>query len=163
MNAKARCKDKNNSSYYRYWWRGIEMKRKDFEGFWKDMWPSYYEHVKLYWEKNTTLDRINVDGNYCKDNCRRATREQQYNNMSTNHKVIYNWVEYNSISMLCKVTNKKYELVRDRIRAWWSVEDAVEKDLKITKKECHIKQSTVATTAYPVQGAEQTLTRTNNC
>ncbi len=125
MSAKWRCNDKNNDSYYRYWWRWIKMERESFDDFWKDMWESYYKHVEKYWEKDTTLDRINVDWNYCKENCRRATWEEQYNNMSTNHKVTYMWKRYPSISMLCKDTKTKYQLVRDRIRLWWSVEDAI--------------------------------------
>lgn len=93
------------------------------------MWQSYYKHIKQYWEKNTTLDRIDVNWNYCKNNCRRATREEQMNNMRTNHKVIYRWKEYNSVSMLCKATKTRYWLVHDRIKLGWSIEDAIEKPL----------------------------------
>jgi len=129
MSAKARCNDKNNDSYYRYWWRWIKFERKDFSDFRKDMWDAYYEHCAKYWEKDTTLDRIDVDGNYCKENCRRATWKEQYNNMSTNHKVEYKWVKYNSLSTMCEDLWLKYELVKDRLRYWWSVEDAVERPL----------------------------------
>lgn len=129
MSAKWRCNNKNNNRYYRYWWRWIKMEWNSIEEFWKDMWKSYYKHIKQYWENNTTLDRIDVNWNYCKNNCRRATREEQMNNMSTNHKVIYRWKEYNSISMLCKTTKTRYWLVRDRIRLGWSIEDAIEKPL----------------------------------
>jgi hypothetical protein len=41
------------------------------------MWESYEIHVKEYWEKNTTIDRINPNLNYCKENCRWATWKEQ--------------------------------------------------------------------------------------
>lgn len=45
-----------------------------------DMLPSYEEHVKLHGAKETQIDRINPDGNYCKVNCRWATLNEQANN-----------------------------------------------------------------------------------
>ena len=44
------------------------------------MWVSYKNHVDEYWEKDTTLDRIDVNWNYCKENCRSATRMEQMHN-----------------------------------------------------------------------------------
>lgn len=48
------------------------------------MWKSYESHVKEFWEKNTTIDRIDTDWDYCKDNCRRATMKEQQNNRRNN-------------------------------------------------------------------------------
>lgn len=129
--AKARCENPSNDSYYRYWWRWIKMEWETFEDFWRDMKDSYYEHVEKYWKDNTTLDRIDVNWNYCSGNCRWATREVQRNNMSTNHDVTYKWKHYPSISMLCKELGVKRRLIVDRLRYWWSVEDAV--DLPLCK------------------------------
>lgn len=44
------------------------------------MWESYEAHVKEYWEKDTTIDRIDVNWDYCKDNCRWATYKEQFEN-----------------------------------------------------------------------------------
>ena len=34
------------------------------------MGDSFNEHIKEFGEKDTSIDRINVSGNYCKDNCK---------------------------------------------------------------------------------------------
>lgn len=78
--ARSRCLDAINNRYYRYGWRGVQFLWETFEDFRKDMYESYLCHVKEYWEKNTTIDRINNDLHYNKDNCRWATYyEQQHN------------------------------------------------------------------------------------
>lgn len=53
---------------------------KDFNEFAEDMLESYNNHVKLFWEKDTTIDRINPYKDYCKENCRWATLKEQANN-----------------------------------------------------------------------------------
>ena len=129
MSAKARCLNKKSDSYSRYGWRWIKFERKNFAEFRKDMWKSYQEHVDQYWEKETTLERIDVNWNYCKENCKWATWDEQRNNMTTNHKVIYKWTEYPSISRLCRIYDLKYWLIIDRLRNWRTVEKAVETPL----------------------------------
>ena len=126
MSAKARCENPSNPSYKNYWWRWIKVIWKDFAEFWKDMWPSYNQHVSEHWLKDTTLDRIDYNWNYCKENCRWATWNIQYNNMSTNRAVVYKWKQYPSIAELADKKKVPYWLLRDRIRYWWSVEDAVD-------------------------------------
>lgn len=73
--ARERCTDPNNPRYHRYWWRWIKFLRKSFDDFYNDMLPSYIEHIKGYWagRKNTQIDRINNNWNYCKENCRWVT------------------------------------------------------------------------------------------
>lgn len=88
---KSRCENRNGKDYMRYWWRGIKCLRNNFLDFYRDMWESYEEHCKKFWKINTTIDRINNDWNYCKDNCRRATRKVQANNKRNNHKIEYKW------------------------------------------------------------------------
>lgn len=81
---KGRCENKNNDRYYRYWARGIKCKWNTFEDFYRDMWDDYYKHVEEYWENDTTIDRINNDWDYCKENCRRSTKKEQWRNTSRN-------------------------------------------------------------------------------
>lgn len=71
---KQRCKNTNMPNYKYYGGRGITFCKEweKFEAFYQDMGnrPS-----KLY-----SLERINVDGNYCKENCKWATWEEQAKN-----------------------------------------------------------------------------------
>jgi len=91
-----RCNNPMNKYYERYWWRWIKCLWSSIDEFVDDMYESYVEHCKEYWEKETTLDRIDNNWDYCKDNCRWATLQEQMNNKCTNIYVIIDWVNYSS-------------------------------------------------------------------
>lgn len=133
QHAKARCENPNCERYKSYWWRWINIERRTFEEFKNDMYESYLKHCDEYWEEDTTLDRINVNWNYCKNNCRWATRYEQMNNTQKSKKIIYMWIEYSSISDLCHKIWRYADraMIDSRIRRWMTVEDAI---LKPNKK-----------------------------
>lgn len=101
---KDRCTNKKNEYYEVYWWRGIKCVRGSFEQFKEDMENSLEEHLKKYWEKNTTIDRIDVDWDYCKENCRWATYKQQANNTRRNRNELREWQKM-SIRSIYDVAN----------------------------------------------------------
>lgn len=92
---KTRCNNPKEKTYRNYWARGIKCLWESFEDFYRDMWESYEAHVKEYWEKDTTIERIDVNGNYCKDNCTWKTKREQVNNQRSNTVVIIDWVQHN--------------------------------------------------------------------
>lgn len=80
---KRRCNNIKTKDYKYYWlyWITYEPRRERFKNFKDDMYESYLEHVKIYWEKQTTIDRYpDQKWNYCKENCRWATYSEQIDN-----------------------------------------------------------------------------------
>lgn len=125
---KQRCNYKKNKEYNNYWWRWIKILWKDYWEFKQDMYDSYLKHVEEFWEKDTTIDRIDVNWDYCKENCRRATIHEQNNNKRTNKEVVYKWKKYISISILCEEIwiKGKYAALQSRLYKWQSVDYAVD-------------------------------------
>lgn len=72
---RSRCNNPNRPEYKNYGGRGISVCEewdKSFEAFFNDMGkkPS----------KNHSIDRIDNNGNYCKENCKWSTATEQSNN-----------------------------------------------------------------------------------
>lgn len=72
-----RCKYTSQIGYKYYGGKGITVEWKTYQDFKKDMYESYLKHIEVYGKRQTTLDRIDSDKNYCKENCRWATYKIQ--------------------------------------------------------------------------------------
>lgn len=68
---KSRCNNPNEVNYERYGGRGITVcdEWMKFDNFWKDM--------KVTYEDNLSIDRINNNDGYYKENCKWSTPKEQ--------------------------------------------------------------------------------------
>jgi hypothetical protein len=116
---RSRCEDSSLPAYERYGGRGITYDPKwgTFEGFYEDMGRTY--------RSNLTIDRIDNDGNYCKENCRWATAREQANNRRNNLFVTFRG-ETGTLAEMARRYNVPYKIVYQRIKRYgWSIERAL--------------------------------------
>ena len=94
-----------------------------FEEFNNDMYESLLEHIKIHWDKNTSIDRINPYWDYSKENCRWATIEVQSFNKRNSIYIEYNWIAYRAKD-LSKITGIAYKTLVNRYRNYekWLLE-----------------------------------------
>lgn len=112
-NMKNRCDNPNHTLYEYYGGRGItyDKRWKLFKNFCEDMLPTY--------EIGLSLDRINNDGNYTKENCKWATQKEQaknrrkYNTSNVKKEKIVvadkEFTKTNTMKLLERVYNKPIE------------------------------------------------------
>lgn len=91
-NMLRRCRNPHDKSYSRYGGRGISVCDEwlSYQAF-KD-WALAHGYDKDAPTGECTLDRINVDGNYCPANCRFISMAEQARNKSTNAYITVNGV-----------------------------------------------------------------------
>lgn len=110
---RGRCQNPRNAVWHRYGGRGIAVCERwlSFENFIADMGPR---------PPDTSLDRIDNDGDYEPDNCRWATRTQQMNNTE---KTVY--VDGRPVREVAREVGMSPVLLWSRLRSGWSLERAV--------------------------------------
>lgn len=128
-----RCYDPNRNEYPSYGGRGIEV---------CDEWRNSYMEFRSWAYSNgydptlpgseCTLDRIDVDGNYEPSNCRWIPMSKQCLNKQDTV-----WITYRgkriTIPEAEKINGIAQSTIRSRLGRNWSVEDAVEKPVRVFK------------------------------
>jgi hypothetical protein len=79
------------------------------------MWETYKEWL--------TIDRIDVNWNYNKQNCRWITNKEQQRNKTNNHNITYKW-ETKTLSEWSDILKINYNTLSSRIYRWMSVDKA---------------------------------------
>lgn len=118
---KKRCYGKNYREYPRYGGRGILMSDEwlfSFENFYKDMGPRP--------SKSHSVDRINNNMGYSKENCRWATDKEQANNRHNTPRFFINGKTYTipeAIAHFGSTVNRN--TIDSRVFNGWDILDAL--------------------------------------
>jgi Fic family protein len=109
VNMKSRCNNKNVKAYKNYGGRGIVYTKKweDFQGFIEEMGDTYKEGL--------TLERIDNDKGYSKENCKWVPFKKQQRNKRNNVWVTYKG-ETKTISEWSRVTGINTQTLSRRLQ-----------------------------------------------
>ena len=114
-----RCNSKKHKAYSYYGGRGISVSKE---------WDSFKTFIEDMGRRpeGCSLDRIDPNGNYCKENCRWATKIQQANNTRDNRKIPWNGKIYGirELSEFCGVSQKL--LAKRLFERGWSIKRAIQ-------------------------------------
>ena len=118
---KDRCLNRKRAEWNKYGGRGIT-----FCDDWRKFEPFMEWALSNGYEQGLSLDRVDVNGNYCPDNCRWIPINRQARNTS---KTVY--VEFDGENVplrdVCERTGADFGRTYWRIRKGWSLKDALEK------------------------------------
>lgn len=87
QNMYERCNNPSNSSYEYYGGRGIKLLYDNAIDLYFDFKDEFAEHARIHGIRNSTFDRIDVNGNYEKSNLRITTQSVQSTN--TTRRVVF--------------------------------------------------------------------------
>lgn len=123
-----RCNDENYKNYNNYGGRGIRVCDR-----WMESFENFYEDMGNR-PNEMSLDRKDVNGNYCKENCKWSTSKEQNNNRRNNHYIEYKG-EIKTIQQWADEFNLKYKTLYDRItKMKWTIEKSINHPMKKHKK-----------------------------
>ena len=126
---RGRCNRVTDKSYENYGGRGIGIcdEWNDFQRFFSDMGPKPTPHH--------SIDRINNNKGYSKDNCRWATSIMQMNNTRRSRLVNYNGKVFTTAEV-AKMTGVRSCTIRYRMDKGLSIDEAVSLPLHSVYKLC---------------------------
>lgn len=120
---KKRCYNPNEKCYSNYGGRGITMCdewKNDYMSFRKWAYDNGYDESKS--KNECSIDRINVNGDYCPENCRWVDIITQANNKRNNFCITYNG-ETRTVHEWSRILDMPVYLITDRIqREGWTPE-----------------------------------------
>lgn len=123
---RQRCNNPNNKAYCNYGGRGINICEEwnDFSVFREWAFATGYKEDAKRGE--CTLDMVDVDGDYCPENCRWISMAEQNRNKRTTSYYELNG-ERRSLMDWSKTTGIKYQTLFRRYKAGWDAESVLTK------------------------------------
>lgn len=137
---KARCTRPTHGRYQYYGARGIKV---------CDEWVNPENGFDVFadwalshgYTDEMTIERIDINGNYCPENCKWIPMREQARNKGTTFWVVYKG-EKVSLGELCERLNLNYQTMHDRLtERGMTIEEAVERPIRenVTEfaRKCH--------------------------
>ena len=106
---KTRCYNKKNNRYKGYGGKGVKVC-----GRWLNSYENFLADMGRKPSPQHSIDRIDVNGDYCPENCRWATRKEQANNTINTLHIEYNG-EIKPLSVWAKLYNINRQTLHSRI------------------------------------------------
>lgn len=116
---KNRCYRPETKQFKDYGGRGIKVCEE-----WHRFEPFRNWALSHGYRDDLTIDRIDVNGNYCPENCRFVDRKNQNRNRRNNHLLTYNGITLCMAEWAERVGLKR-DTLKDRIYSGWPVEKAL--------------------------------------
>jgi len=128
LSMKDRCLNKNANNYNNYGGRGISVCDE-----WGKSFSAFYADMGRRPSLSHSIDRIDNNGNYTKNNCKWATRREQNNNRRETIFVEYGGARL-CLSSMCEKTGINYHCAQQRLHKYkWSVFDTFSKPVGIAR------------------------------
>lgn len=127
---KSRCLNPKNNYFYLYGARGIKV----CEEWCSDREKFFSWALENGYKEGLSIDRIDVNGDYCPENCRWVDRKKQMNNTRRNVFITFN-DETKTISEWASKFGFKPSLIRDRLKWGWTIEKALTTPVKPIKRK----------------------------
>lgn len=120
LGMKQRCEYKNHYGYKYYGGRGISVCKR-----WRDSFQNFIDDMGKIPGEGYSLDRIDSNRDYSKENCRWATASEQSNNKRNNHVITFNG-KTQTMKQWSRQVGINYDTIRNRLNTYgWTIERAL--------------------------------------
>jgi len=132
----SRCQNANVKQYKHYGGRGIEicsdwLGANGFQNFYVWAYGNGYDETAP--KGQCTIDRIDVDGDYCPENCRWITHAEQMSNTRRNRLIEFRG-ETHTLAEWSRVLDMPYARLISRLNKYhWPVERAFSEGKRVNK------------------------------
>jgi len=120
-NMRRRCSDPLNKRWMNYGGKGIKVCPE-----WNDYLVFRCWAYSNGYNDNLTIDRIDLNKDYCPSNCRWTDSFTQMNNTTRNKYLVYQG-EMMTLANLARKVGLPYKFIQKRLALGWTVEDAISK------------------------------------